>query len=306
VKTGKGMKIREKYRQLRKAFEHALKMEMVVNNRLCIHHYHQSALSSQDVGIEPESSVVVSLTTHSKRIFEVYLTIESILQQTLKPSRIILWLGVDEFTEDDIPLVLKKQVKRGLEIRYCDDLRSYTKLVPTLQLLPEATIITIDDDYIYPFDFIERLVYTHRQFPQCVCYYKGGRMGLDNGGKVLPYLQWVDDEAEYTPSCLNFGAGVGGVLYPSGSFHADVTDASLFRRYAPMADDIWFKAMTLLHDIEYVKVPLECTSEWKFISLENTQDIGLYLRNVRENKNDVQIRQTFDRYQIETRLKKYI
>lgn len=34
--------------------------------------------------------IIVSLTTYGKRIWDVYLAIESIMQQTFKPNRIVL------------------------------------------------------------------------------------------------------------------------------------------------------------------------------------------------------------------------
>ena len=35
---------------------------------------------------------IVSLTTYEPRLYETYLAIESIMQQTVKANRIILWL----------------------------------------------------------------------------------------------------------------------------------------------------------------------------------------------------------------------
>ncbi|MDR0763178.1 MAG: hypothetical protein LBF01_01600, partial [Bacteroidales bacterium] len=120
----------------------------------------QSALYSTESGITPsttDETLIVSLTTHGKRIYEVYLAIESILRQTLKPNKIILWLSKNKFNENNIPLILKKQQQRGLEIAFCEDVKSYTKLIPTLQMYPQAVIITVDDDILYPFDLIENL-----------------------------------------------------------------------------------------------------------------------------------------------------
>ena len=122
------------------------------------------ANNSKENGLSDEllpgvnTNVTVSLTTYSSRIYEIYLVIESIFQQTLKPNKIILWLDEDEFSDETIPLSLKRQQKRGLIIRYCNNMKSYKKLVPTLQLYPDDIIVTIDDDTICPSDMIERLL----------------------------------------------------------------------------------------------------------------------------------------------------
>src|SRR5690554_7292875 len=72
-----------------------------------------------------DKEVILSLTTYNKRIFDVALTIESLFQQTIKANRIILWLAEDEFMGRDLPVKLTKLIDRGLEIRYCEDLKSY-------------------------------------------------------------------------------------------------------------------------------------------------------------------------------------
>ena len=39
-----------------------------------------------------DHEIIVSLTTYEPRLYETYLAIESIMQQTVKANRIILWL----------------------------------------------------------------------------------------------------------------------------------------------------------------------------------------------------------------------
>ena len=48
-----------------------------------------------------ETEIIVSLTTHSYRINDVYLAIESIMQGTMLPNRIILWLS-EEYKKDPL------------------------------------------------------------------------------------------------------------------------------------------------------------------------------------------------------------
>lgn len=75
------------------------------------------------------------------------------MQQTRKANRIILWLSENEQNKE-LPMALQLQQARGLEVRYCKDIRSYTKLIPTLKLCPEAIIITVDDDCLYNMDVL--------------------------------------------------------------------------------------------------------------------------------------------------------
>ena len=79
------------------------------------------ALNSQEMGViegeEEGTEFIVSLTTHGRRLYEVYLAIESIMQGSRKPDRIVLWLSSDKQGEP-LPLTLLKQMKRGLVVKY--------------------------------------------------------------------------------------------------------------------------------------------------------------------------------------------
>ena len=284
--------------KIKRAFENSSKISFIIDRQLTIQKYREFALHGDvSCGVDDNESVIVSLTTYSKRIHEVYLTIESLFQQTQRAKRIILWLAKEEFSQKEIPLILRRQQDRGLEIRFCEDIRQYKKLIPSLLLFPNHSIITVDDDYIYPIDFIERLLDSQRKHPKCVCYYIGARIEFQNNGVIKSYTQWgQDDKREYIPSILNFSTGAGGVLYPPHCFHEDIGESLLFSKFAPRNDDIWFKAMTLKNNTQYVRVPIECEFTKKFILLEDGQDIALYHHNVERGENDVQIKNTFEHY----------
>ncbi|MDP3180683.1 MAG: hypothetical protein Q8M67_02610, partial [Bacteroidota bacterium] len=108
----------------------------------------------------------------------------------VKPNRIILWLD-NSFKNTTIPYLLRMQEKRGLEICYCIDIRSYTKLVPTLELCPNSVIITVDDDMIYTPDFIEHLLNAYQKDSKKVYFYRGHKIVFDKKGKLAPYENWV-------------------------------------------------------------------------------------------------------------------
>jgi hypothetical protein len=254
----------------------------------------QHALHSTEKGITGDTDLIISLTTYGKRIHEVYLPIESLLQQTLKPGKIILWLSKDEFNENNIPLILKKQRERGLEIAYCEDLRSYKKLIPTLQVYPNATIITVDDDVIYPFDLLENLMRGHKENPNTVICYRCHKFTYNNSGKLKPYCKWLTDYKGEELCFDTLPTGVGGILYPPNCFHKDVLQKDLFTKLAPTADDVWFKAMTLLNGIPCKKTSFVT----KIITLQNNQDTALERINVAGKRNNIQIKQVFDYYKI--------
>ena len=260
------------------------------------------ALTSQVKGVTSVSlcdhEVVVSLTTYRERIHEVYLTIESIMQGTVKPNRIILWLAEDEFTEEDLPIVLKKQRERGLEIRYCKDIRSYKKIIPTLRLCPEACIVTIDDDIIYEPDLLEHLIYSYKKYPDCVSACRIRVLLTNDNNMPIPYLEWKGGEHVKEPSYRNFLTGVGGNLFPPHLLHKEVMDENTFMTLAPTADDVWLNAMLLLNGTKVVKAFTHNLNGDDFLMNENDYVKPLWQRNNIEGGNDSQILAVWNRFEL--------
>ena len=113
--------------------------------------------------------IIVSLTSWKKRIDNVPPVIESILHNTIKPTIIVLNLSEEEFPgkEKDLPSTINELVEKGrIEIIWTPgNLKEFKKFIPTMKKYPNDAIITIDDDYIYPDDFIETFVNKHKQMP---------------------------------------------------------------------------------------------------------------------------------------------
>ncbi|WP_017445382.1 hypothetical protein [Gayadomonas joobiniege] len=245
-----------------------------------------------------ENELIVSLTTYSKRIHDIHLVIESIAQQTVKPNRVILWLDKDEFTSHTIPELVKKQMTRGLEVRFCENYRSYTKFIPTLREFPDADIITIDDDILYPHDTIELLYREHLEHPDAIIGSRAHKIITDANGKVLPYRQWEYETKDHQKSANIIALGVGGVYYPAKSLSDICLDIDSFRELAPHADDIWFKAMSLLNNRVHKKVKDDREFDKRFLLLEDAQDIALSKKNVHEDRNDPQVQAVFSKYNL--------
>ena len=157
------------------------------------------ALNSNEPGTSVdkicEQEVIVSITSYDKRIYDAPAAIESIMQGSLKPNRIILWLG-EEMRDTVLPIALRRQQKRGLEICYCKDIGPYTKLIPTLRCYPQSIIITIDDDAAYAFDMVEKLVATHTKYPGSIIANRFHRIVLspDVNEAVFTHLcRYADD-----------------------------------------------------------------------------------------------------------------
>ena len=259
------------------------------------------ALNSDEPGISHEKlcecEVIVSLTTYGKRLYDVASTIESIMQGSMKPNRFVLWLG-DDMKGIDLPIALQNQCKRGLDIRYCEDLRSYTKLVPSLMEFPEAGIITIDDDAIYCYDLVEKLVRFHNMYPKDIISNRTHQMVLDKNGRPVSYMKWnwcVNPSPE--DSHLLFLTGVGGTFYPPNSLHPEVTNDAVFMDICKFADDVWFNAMALMAGTRIRKCYTHDKFGKDYYVNANVQDTALAKINTgKECANDKQLQAVFERY----------
>jgi len=268
-------------------------------------HLNHSALQSTVQGTSNErycdAEIVVSLTTFGRRLYEVYLAIESIMQQTLKPNRIVLWLS-DDLKNDNIPLVLQNQQKRGLEIKYCKDIRAYTKLIPALKAFPSAAIITIDDDQLYHFDLIENLVNAYKRNPKLIHCAAICHLKILGNNKIRKHKKRYgkDDLSDISP--LNFPLGVGGVLYPPNCFSEEVFNEAVFMDICKYADDVWFKAMSLLNGTMAQKVFTHDIRGRDRLQNDSAQFITLNQVNKKNNMVSIQLNSVFKKYDLYNRL----
>lgn len=267
----------------------------------------QNILQIQELGVTNEKycdhDIIVSLTTYSKRIYDVHLTIESIMEQTMKANRIILWLDYS-FENQPLPKALQLLQKRGLEIEYCKDIRSYKKLIPALKKFPEDAIITIDDDVMYEFDLLEKLISAYQKDSSCIYCNRAHVMRLNETGNLLSYLQWTWGSNDTEANILNFPTGVGGILYPPHSLDEEVFNEFVFFDICKYADDVWFKAMAMKKGTLCKKVYTHNPKGEEYLENEMVQDIALGRINVQgEILNDKQIEAVFMKYNLYPLLK---
>lgn len=289
--------------KIRKSISNMLRVDSIISKNLIISSLKEHTFNSRQLGIdfnnELDKPIVVSLTTYGKKIFDVYLVIESIFQQTIKPDKVVLWLSEDNFSINTIPVTLKRQIDRGLMVRFCKDLRSYTKLVYALGEYRDSHIISIDDDIIYPFDMIENFILAYRKDPGKIYFNKGHKMLFDGKNKIMqPYIDWCYEGYANGSSILNLPLGVYGVFYPSGLLYEDVTKHEIFLEISPTADDIWFKAMSLINGIECQSIMKGALHQNDFVSIELDREIALARINVDQSANDWQIQKVFEKYSL--------
>lgn len=248
-----------------------------------------------------DHDIIVSITTFGQRIHEVSLAIESIMQQTMKANRICLWLD-NGFQGQSLPRSLALQQKRGLEIFFCEDIRSYIKLIPQMQQTPKDAIITIDDDILYDYDVLEHLILAYLAAPDMIHCCRAHKIKLGEDGSILPYHQWESRFSEPGSSRLLFLTGGGGTIYPPNSLDPEVFDQDTFMRICPDADDVWFTAMAIKKGTPINKVFTRSKNGEEYLENSSLGENRLSHKNVTLGGNDRQISAVFSRYDLMNKL----
>lgn len=207
----------------------------------------------------PQPQVVVSLTSFPAAIPYAAKAVQSILNGSVLPNKIVLYLTFSQFGEDGIPKELTSISERYpiFEIRdYPADIRSYRKLIPALSDFPDAVIVTIDDDVAYHRHMLRNLLRWHAKMPEVVLAYRAKRMKPGQPYRTWRKYRWYHFLTKRIHrSYRNLQTGVGGVLYPPGTLKKEMLDVKLFTRMAPTTDDIWFWAAGVANGTCVIPVP---------------------------------------------------
>lgn len=200
--------------------------------------------------VEYVPDLIVSMTSYGARVKRCApYALYSILKQSIRPDKIILWLDETQWNMDNIPCIMKRLINSGVEIRFCHDVRSHTKLLPALKAYPDKPIITVDDDLYYSKKLLHELMTSYLVDKSCVYAFRGIYPTFDVNGNMLPYKKWVRtylDQPVLASQEENLMLlGFGGVLYPPGALHEEVFNETVLLRECPYADDIWFFIMAI-------------------------------------------------------------
>lgn len=194
--------------------------------------------------------LIVSLTSYPARFKGLAKTLRTLLAQTVRPDRLILWVAHSDVIK--LPKEVTALSDHGLDIQHCEDIGSFKKLIPTLKHEANAFIAIADDDILYPTNWLEKLTETWSGDYDEIVAGRAHKIRVNEYGKPAPYLEWEWNYRDgHDKSHLIFPTGCGGVLFPPRSFHRDVTNQNLFMRLCPTADDIWLYWMCVLNNKKY-------------------------------------------------------
>ncbi|KAI9019647.1 hypothetical protein DFJ74DRAFT_673921 [Hyaloraphidium curvatum] len=194
--------------------------------------------------------VVISLTTVPPRVLHIRSTLDTLVNQTMKPDMIYLQMPKSSERFKDGYWIPRWLRKLPITVNRCDDRGPATKLLGVLPLEsdPDTLIILADDDMIYPPDMVSDLVSRFLGAgSRTAVGYAGQVIEMDNGRLRVQTAQSV----YHSSAGVDVLEAFRGVVYRRGWF-----DASLERipDECLRTDDIWIAAHLARKGIPRVKL----------------------------------------------------
>ena len=228
-----------------------------------------------------KKQIIVSLTSFPEALPFAAQAIRSILEGSVLPDKIVLYLTAQQFPNSKIPPDLQDLLTLNsiFEVRFYNQIiRSYTKLIPTLQDFPNDIIITIDDDVRYHKNMLKRLLSRHKKYPNAIIGHRIRRIKLNSRYKSWKLYKRVSLlKFSFKPSYRNLQTGVGGVLYPPHSLSKEMLKPEVFMKLASTVDDIWFWAAAVANGTKIAPIPF---GFWRQPDLGKPSKIALSSKNV--------------------------
>jgi hypothetical protein len=130
--------------------------------------------NAKDYFQNQNDEIIVTLSTSPTRLNDIKSTLDSMLNQSIKPTKIFINVpyvfkrtgeGYDNNKLENI-----KNIDSRIQINRCEDKGPITKVLETLKLNtnPDSIIIIMDDDIIYNNDTIEKLTSELKKNPDKV------------------------------------------------------------------------------------------------------------------------------------------
>lgn len=209
--------------------------------------------------------LVVSLTTIPERAHRLRPVLRSLLDQSEPADRLILALPRRSLKGTAYPSASSLDLPKGVDVLECNDLGPATKLLPALEAEPDAVILIVDDDVIYPRNLLETLLQAHRCMPDAAIGYRGVKLA---GDRHFADLDHIFATGLCEPSRVDVLFGTWGYLLAPHILPASVRDFTHAPPELFWVDDVWISGQLARVGIPRfvvpaTELPLETVSSFK-------------------------------------------
>lgn len=207
--------------------------------------------------------IIVNVTTISDKVNLCSATLWSILNQSVKPDKVILWISVDGYMADGgIPIQPEfisdlNKILNIFEVRYTENIGPYRKIIPALRVFnQDETLVYADDDVIYGKQWLQKMLERYeegnKQNPVAV---RVRRIENNFLGLVKSYLAYpiVTEKTELTDRYII--TGIGGCVLNRRHIEDKYIFNDDFKTIAPMTDDLWISKILQLSENHLLTCP---------------------------------------------------
>lgn len=199
--------------------------------------------------------ILVSLAIHADEIDSAARTINTLLRQTVRPDRLILHLydWDAEQKQRPVPNALARCLRRGVELRRCEDAPVNSGRLALWEEEADAIIVTASGGFFFRAEMIERLSAAYRRNPDMIHCHRAQkiRSKADDGGSAgLGY--------DPVPSYLNQPCIGEGCLFPPRALSGVSSVRERVFDFSPADEDtqFWLLALSKDRKINVVDRPL--------------------------------------------------
>lgn len=223
--------------------------------------------------------LIVSMTSFRDRFKNLPLVFGSLLNQTMKPKKIVVVLDdvdvpyitremQDYFDRDDFEVIIT-----------ADDIRPHKKYYYAMQKYRKDIIITVDDDVLYHPDMVASLYSSYLKYPECVHGMVCACVRFHINDRPKLKTSWYFNYKDITePTYRLVAEGIGGVLYPPNILNIKKRNIDDIREFLT-EDDLYLKKLEVEKGIRVVYAPSVLGYAQRPVQLKEGQERALYRIN---------------------------
>jgi len=134
------------------------------------------------------------------------------------------------------------------------DLGPHLKYFFTMMRYRSLPIIIIDDDIIYPDDFIDEFFEHQAKWPRCILSRRPEKITFKEDRTLLHYHSWLRPYFADVPVFDSMPTGVGGIMFPAGCFDLGNANVKELLERCKFDDDVYLKILSLRKKIQVKSV----------------------------------------------------
>lgn len=242
------------------------------------------------------SNIIISLSTIPSRIELIDPTLNSLLDQTVRPEKI--YLNVPKFSiRENRAYVIPDRLKNHpiIEVVEVDkDWGPATKMIPTLlrEADRDTPILVLDDDYVYTKNLVETYVKSMEEIDHAVLCLKGWNLPYEMNHKNKIRYRGMETKDFKR---VDLFEGSSSYLVKPSFFPKEMFDYERAPKEAFYCDDIWVSGNLAKSQIPILIMPF-CGWIPRLLNFSTRNTIRLATKENRDDYNENCIYRYFEKY----------